>query len=457
MRTSHRVFCALAVVMAVCVSVASAGDRQKAARDLGIALKADDAKGIEAACDELMACGGKEAFRCIASSLVETKGAAYWQLVGAASGFKDRGALDELASYVVENLTGAKAAVARDLVFGLQNNRASDVVNPIARILEKGAPDMKLAAVDYLAAIDAREATDALRAALEREAKGEPELRRRIENALAAQKKPETPAASAADAKATTREKPRDGEFLRTVAKLPAECIKVVTSEAEYDDLAAVLTRHSLAHTKITWADLEKNPKRALERCQALLVDCGDDDASPKVRAAIKAWVEEGGFLYTEDFGIDLTATLWPSRVGTSDSISLDTMRVSLIPRSGNATHPLMRGVWQKPLEGATKESPARRSAHTWQIDALSMIAVVKDASVTVLFESPDLKRPAQGHTAVAITFDVDARETKAKRKGGAVLHTLSHWGTQPTSQDGEALENLLVNFLLEAAKRHEK
>jgi hypothetical protein len=36
------------------------------------------------------------------------------------------------------------------------------------------------------------------------------------------------------------------------------------------------------------------------------------------------------------------------------------------------------------------------------------------------------------------------------------VLNTISHFGHQSTEDDGEALHNLLVNFMLEAARLHE-
>ena len=45
--------------------------------------------------------------------------------------------------------------------------------------------------------------------------------------------------------------------------------------------------------------------------------------------------------------------------------------------------------------------------------------------------------------------------EWSQNSKSGRVLHTLSHFGHQSGSQDGQALYNLLANFLLEANKHH--
>ena len=44
-----------------------------------------------------------------------------------------------------------------------------------------------------------------------------------------------------------------------------------------------------------------------------------------------------------------------------------------------------------------------------------------------------------------------------ALARSGRVLHTMSHLGKQSSSEDGAALENLLINFLLEAERRAQR
>ena len=60
-----------------------------------------------------------------------------------------------------------------------------------------------------------------------------------------------------------------------------------------------------------------------------------------------------------------------------------------------------------------------------------------------MLVESGDVAR----NTAVAVAFTPD-------KSSGKVLHILSHFQRQATKQGDYALQNLLVNFLAERAKR---
>lgn len=283
--------------------------------------------------------------------------------------------------------------------------------------------------------------------------------------------------------------------------------------------------------------EFEKDPAKYLKDCHALLVNCNRINpycACPKcferppgetknrlgpgcnpacsvhkvvcyrlsrdAVAKIKAWVEtEGGFLYTEDWGIlDVLAPAWPEKVvsgtGAGDAAKPRLVRVRssdgkswephwsvrLRPTRGSPAHPLMRGVWQRPAPSAspksgdaetTTEKPRRPGhvfEHQWQIDDEAPAIEIQDAaSVTTLLESDDLAKLAEGNGAVAVTFRPGVKNPSAeagrgtgewsRTKSGRVLHTVSHFGHQSTSEDGHALENLLVNFLLEAAKQHER
>ena len=223
----------------------------------------------------------------------------------------------------------------------------------------------------------------------------------------------------------------------------------------------------------------------------------------------IKKWVEdEGGYLYTEDMGlIEITEQLWPTFVVTgnpekekgADVEKWNSVRqkdangqwmahitVKLTPARGNTSHPLMRGVWQKARKEEVKadpgaepghstervDSPAKALEHVWAVDDESPAIEIKDKEKVIpLLESEELAKIDGGFAAVAITFKPGANAAKkqatgsgnskgtgewATTKGGRVLHTMSHFGHQSTSEDGRALENLIVNFLLEAAKAHE-
>jgi hypothetical protein len=106
-----------------------------------------------------------------------------------------------------------------------------------------------------------------------------------------------------------------------------------------------------------------------------------------------------------------------------------------------------------------------------WKVDNLSpSMRVVDAAKVTVLLASKDLVAN-DNNTAVAVVFSpgevIAAPEpNKRTRSGGAkapasvgarpglVLHVLSHFGKQKSETDEFTLQNLLVNFLLEAQER---
>jgi hypothetical protein len=119
-------------------------------------------------------------------------------------------------------------------------------------------------------------------------------------------------------------------------------------------------------------------------------------------------------------------------------------------------------------------ESDVQKIAHKWKIDKETRTIKVRDANaVTVLLTSPDLAKAAQGDDAVAVTFGVTPTATKGgsgskkdvstgpvpeldrkKMVGGRVLYVLSHFGKQDSQEDEYALQNLLVNFLVEANER---
>lgn len=228
-----------------------------------------------------------------------------------------------------------------------------------------------------------------------------------------------------------------------------------------------------------------------------------------KAIAALKQWTENGGYLFTEDMGvIELINKAWPELVSTKETdapenknmvgpdgkplgnkkpLEVKEATIRLLPGKGQTTHPLMRGVWsrnktesEKAEEAAKaageggngtverKESPAKQLEHKWHVDDQSpAFKVTNPKLVITLFESEELGKMADGETAVAVTFRVGKASTKqatgsrgsgewAIGGGGRVLHTMSHFGKQDSSQDGQALLNLILNFLVEARKHHD-
>jgi len=559
------------VALAFVVAAANGADKAKAEQKLNAALKAQDSAKVTEACDELLGLGGPEALKVLLSKVDKTEGQIYWQLVGAASGFKDRPALEELGKFIVSAQSGAKLGLSRDLVFGLQNNTSGYAAVPLGIVLEKGKYDLQLMAVDQLAVTRSTDSIDALVAAFKKEAKGDAQLRDRIEKALISltgqnlgdpgnwegwwkeQRSKGVPEKPAGEGGAGgTLEKPRDKEINTTVEKgskgrvIVLACIgddeadkKAEPNDFDYDHMQDVLKEIKIPYTLVKRKSFELDPKKWLKDCYALLINCHqmnkqcvcegcqppEGDLTNRMMhcnhkcsthiektyainqgglEAIKAWVEnDGGFLYTEDWGIvETLQKLWPGKVttgGNGDQTRTirkqkedksgweKTIPVKLVPSPGSTSNPLLRGVWQAPRKneakpdpaesgGSREKSPAKPLEHTWQVDDESpAIEIVDKANVIPLLESPEVGKLTEGRPVVAVTFRVGNAAGKPKQatgpggkdkgsgewslssKGGRVLHTLSHFGHQGTgSEDGQALYNMLLNFLLEAAKRHE-
>lgn len=533
MKTPHALLLLGATLLLA--GTALGADRASAEKALKEAVRKADSPAIAEAVKDLVQCAGKEALAPILALLPKAEGPVYWQLVSGAAGFKDEPALEDLGKFIVarQNDKGSSSA---DLLFVLGTNGAAATTKPLVHVLEKGRFDLQLMAVDALAVLRTADGLAALEAALKRE-KGDSDLKRRLESALST-------------AKSEAPGKVRDHEFAQTKEKGQESHVLVLSADRhgagdderdnDFDRIQSILERQKIAHKVVKKYEFEKDPKKYLKDCRALLVNCNrineycacmkcaeqpkkgetanrllagcNPDCtihkvvtyklSAAALAAVKAWVEsEGGFLYTEDWGIlDVLGPAWPDKVvsridegnakprlirqrtkdGKRWELHFD---VHLRPNRGSAAHPLMRGVWQraaaekageKPAEGTTTEKPVvpgQVFEHNWQIDdEAPAITVLDKAGVTVLLESDDLAKLASGEGAVAITFRPGVKSNKqatdggarggtgefAKTKSGRVLHTISHFGHQDTSTDGQALENLLVNFLLEASKQHD-
>lgn len=355
-----------------------------------------------------------------------------------------------------------------------------------------------------------------------------------------------------------TTEKPRDKEFGGTVEKLPPKRVIVLAAtgdeagdekpelhDFDYDHMQVILTQFKIPHMVVKRKTFEKEPQKYLKDCYALLINChqinkqcvcpdckpgGDktnrmnqctgcskhDERSYRLKKdaldAIKNWVEnEGGFLYTEDWGlVETTQILWPEKVTCGDGAGkpklvrkqkedktgwYEHIPCKLVPAKGKTSHPLMRGVWESPKKEAPKadpaaapggtvskeNSPAKPLEHMWTVDDESPAIDIKDPeNVIPLLEAPELVKIGDGYSqVVAITFRTGKAKPQPKKQatgpggdggtvkgtgewatnsaGGRVLHTMSHFGHQGGgTDDGQCLFNLIVNFLLEAAKRHE-
>lgn len=147
----------------------------------------------------------------------------------------------------------------------------------------------------------------------------------------------------------------------------------------------------------------------------------------------IRAFVASGGYVFSSDWGLTIVERAFPGTIKNGGNIGPRT--VSLRPRPGTKSM-LLDEVF--PKSGA----PSRRLL--WEVDSASyMIKIEKPSLVEVLVETGDVVR----NSAVAVAVSPE-------KSAGKVLHILSHFQRQATKQGDYALQNLLLNFLLERIKR---
>jgi len=221
-----------------------------------------------------------------------------------------------------------------------------------------------------------------------------------------------------------------------------------------------------------------------LRRCPNC--DCGHPSGKyvmgPAALNKIRKYVDDGGYLFTEDWALrEVLSVKFKEFVDVGEFVKSD-MEVSIFPKPGAGTHPYLRKIFSrmkpKPpaMAGGTRaeDSPAdfERLDHTWKIDQDSPTIKIKDKSkVTTLIYSKDVGAlsGSNGSDAVAVTFIVSPRggpaadpvatgapieQDRTKMAGGRVLHVMSHFGKQKNLTDEYTIQNLLINFLIEASER---
>jgi hypothetical protein len=561
-----------AAALAFAAAALAASDLKPAEADLKKAIEAKDFAALDKAIQAVRAVGGEEAARLLvktAQKIPPGEDLLYWRLLNGAAGVQDEGGLKEIGDAILAS--GAQASFARDLMFAMQNNRAKGTPAVVhARILEKGADDLKLMAADQLALIESVESVDVLVAALKREEKKEGDLKKRLVNGLKSLTGADCGAAANwekwwADARkdgpqgrqkresntGTVVDEGFRGPETEVLSKIgPGEILVLKADDSKhppgrqncnYDHIEDILQQMNIPHTVESVENFNAG-KVPLEGRMALILNCvnifdhcvcptckasggnttnrmtgctgcdkhenaahrlsgapnrdkgggaGGGKEAPKQPPGtgpaannvkrIKEWVERGGYLFTEDYALWMELELaWPNFVKAGKSLKHKTVTCS--PVRGRTTHPMLRGVFVDPnaqvangpsAEGGTAlRDPGQPDANakierSWVIDDDSpLIEVTGGPNVVLLMTSEELKKDGGANAdAVALTFlpagpqseKFAAEGHPEKLVGGRVMHVLSHFGKQQSREDEFALQNLLLNFILEGHRRHPK
>lgn len=165
-------------------------------------------------------------------------------------------------------------------------------------------------------------------------------------------------------------------------------------------------------------------------------------DFPGRVVEKVRGFVRDGGYLFTSDWGLTILELAFPGHVSNGGSVGPRTAR--LRPGTGLEGHALLQEVFLRAGEGGAPVARALR----WEIDSASYAIKVGRPAVETLVESPDLQR----HRSVAVCFTPEMEKGEGPSPG-KVLHVLSHFQRQATREGDYALQNMLLNFMLDRVK----
>lgn len=297
-------------------------------------------------------------------------------------------------------------------------------------------------------------------------------------------------------------------------------CDKHYQGDRNYDKIQDVLTKMGVAHTVLGKSELESDSFN-WKGAWALIFNCNyykdlccgkgckggggavgarvegctgtgdhmthDTELSKKTIQKIKEFVESGGYLFTEDLNIrEIIVRAFKGVI--TDTKELPDRTVQILPAPGAVLHPYLKYVFEAPPSSSSDAPgmsgmpgmppPEGKSGETrsvkpgefridaeWKIDNGSPdIKILKKDVVTVLVMSPKLVDKSRPEGAIAVTWGVSGENIVSTGSnktsysgGGRVLHVMSHFGKQKSKIDEFALQNLLLNFLIELNQRRPK
>jgi hypothetical protein len=507
----------VAILAAALAAPAWGQDEGELSHRLQAALTARDAAGLKAAAGGLVRLNtepaAKQLLRALGSVQPQDE-QNYWVVVRALASFTSREALSPVAEYTVAR---KGTAAARDIMFMILGNEAEGVGVFLAIVIERGSEDLQEMAINHAASVHSAETVDPLINALELAAKRKkPDVEARIQRVLALltgvdygtsatnwrgwweknranglPKAGERAAPAAGGGTVVETLDPKRGDEFKRI-KGP---IVVIRGECKsgghgldhnYDHIDRVLAKMGIPHTVITKEQFEEASFKTDDKMVILInchywrfhcrcpncysggggrqggktgprsascpPNCAHDQDFYKMSdaglAKLVNFVAKGGYLFTEDWQLEeLLERAWGGLVQNAGYLTEQT--VSVYPQPGNTSHPYLRRIFAKPPKptgtgGTTSEADFETLKHDWKIDPDSPSIQVKSSAVKVLLVSPNLEQSNKGNGAVAITF---------KHMKGQVLHVLSHFGKQKSTEDEYALQNLMLNFILEASE----
>ncbi len=406
---------------------------------------------------------------------------AYWILITGLAKISSAEGVEELEKAILAK--GGDAALKRDLMMSLQFNSSEPANGGLLKIAAEGTPDLQVTAMDELVRRGLRDSIPVLiRISSLEKKKNSSEVARQARMGLI--NLTGTDLGSSENWTAWWEKNketfkvgdPPHGERDTVVAMIKRNRLtdyeelkkgkqdEVVVLLGDYDGVQDVVEGLKIPHLVIARATLGRQD---LSKCKALIVNCTAYKSERLKKGdleKIRQFVASGGYLFTSDWGMaDVLEDAFPGYI--QRGAETQKMNVAIFPKKGSTGHPFLREVFAREEEDPQDDGPIEKAIDRgWEIDAQSYTLAVDPKKVVVLVEAPELQANHQ-FGAVAVTFSPGASaasigatggvyEELSQIKGGKVLHVLSHFSKQKNKNDGYTLQNMLLNFLIEAKDR---
>jgi hypothetical protein len=458
-------------------------DFPQASKLLSSALSTGNDATLEDAAQKVASDNSSRAVDLICKSLTRGTLSQYWILISHLSHISSNSALTTLGG----EIASAKSfELRRDLIMALRLNPTKEATNQLLWLLKRSTKDIQVSCMDELVDRGTPAAIPILIDLAEQDNKGDRELTRRCFRAIKALTNEEPPGLPAMwrtwwgkksqmPDGATDQPSRRVGETvvesIRRTRTTAFEDLKKGTKEeilvvqGASDSVQDVLTSLGINHTLISYERLGTSEGIAFTGYYAVLVNCGTADWPPKQADRIRQFVENGGYLFVTDIGmLQLIKHAFPGILDFGKG-SLGDMKVDIVPAKGSTGHPLLRGV-DLPIATEPIGKPVSRRMQ-WTIDAGGPAIQFDPRRALALIDAPELTKKRKPST-VAFTFLFQSDQKLQQQslesgglyeefsdfKGGRVVGVLSHFIKQKDKDDAFALQNLLINFLIEAKDR---
>lgn len=238
------------------------------------------------------------------------------------------------------------------------------------------------------------------------------------------------------------KQRPAD---LKTITRLRDDEVVVIKGNDRCEDALRVL---DIKFTLIDRKDFDKHPIDPDK--QVLFFNCpGKAELTEQGIVKLREFVAKGGYVFCSDWELGKTLTkAFPDQIQfLKRSSNREPKEVTIEPYPQTINHPLMRDVF--PLNSWTEQKFA------WKLHQTSDLAKPNPALVP-LVRCPEIAEEGTDTVAFVLSFDrsgrpVTGRGGKDARRAGKVLFVSSHFKDQKDeSGDGYALQQLLLNFIVE-------